>query len=229
MILADGMIATFEIPPGRFYGPCSGQDLSLALHLFGKETSHFVFCDLAYRGGRSSAQYVVPQDWSLLSRIHGADTREPEKITWYAGNRPIRPHATIEVWRRPDGSEVNVELRRDLAQDVLIKRFTAGTISGFMHINDSPGEGGSDLWFLALRDAKHGQSDIRQGFLQEVATRLCCGAIVITDGVLADPLFTANRTFDLGGKRWELLGEVPNQRRLGRQLRMWRAIDLPTV
>ena len=57
----------------------------------------------------------------------------------------------------------------DLAQDVLTEQFASGSISAFMHINDGVGEGGSDLWFLAMPGATGGQMDQGGQLVSEVA------------------------------------------------------------
>ncbi len=108
------MVAVLDVPRGRFYGPCSGQDLPIAFELFGDTINRFTFCDLGYRGPNTTAKEAVPENWTLASRIQGVDEALPEKTTWYSRNRPFRPRSTLETWRRPDGSEVLVELRYDL-------------------------------------------------------------------------------------------------------------------
>jgi hypothetical protein len=124
-----------------------------------------------------------------------------------------------------DGTSVSVEFHQDLAQDVLIEKFPSASISVFLHMNDSEGEGGSDLWFLA-----ENRSDTRTGrqcnrFLEALAPRLCDGAIVVTDGLLADPQFSEKDDFTAVGKRWAFLGGFRHENRSDRKLRFWRAFD----
>lgn len=213
MNLLEDDIFGLQVGPGRYYGPCSGRDLPIAFRLFGKRIDRFTFCDLNYRRHCTSAHGAVPADWTLISRVAGRDERQPEKRTWYTP-RPIQPSAAIEIWRRPDGSEVMVELRCDLAQDVLEQQFAPKSISAFLHINDGGSEGGSNLAFLA-----------DERLLPQLASRLCHGAVVVTDGMMANPEFRSERPFESAGKRWEFLGDIPNDRPHGR-LRLWRALDL---
>lgn len=237
-------------PPGSFYGPCSGHDLRIALQLFGSTIDHFVFCDLAYTSSRTTAvnpddsrafAYTghVPHGWSLVSRVRGADEMQPSKQTWYNGNRLFRPFVTYEVWRRADGSRVQIELRADLAQDVLVDQFASGSISAFMHVNDGTGEGGSDAWFLRGTDRSHhteiaqtkngSAADVaRGGFLFEhLAPRLADGAVVITDCALADQRFSAQRPFLAEGRSWLPMGKVFRDGMRGRQVQAWRASSGP--
>ena len=103
--------AVLDVPPGRFYGPCSGHDLPIAFELFGDAVNRFTFCDLGYRRPHTTAKGAVPEDWTLVSRIQGYDEALPKKTTWYDGHRPFRPRSTMETWRWPDGSEALIELR----------------------------------------------------------------------------------------------------------------------
>lgn len=225
-LLTDDEITSLNVPAGRFFGPCSGGDLPIAFRLIGNRIDRFTFCDLAYCGRRASARSAVPDGWTLISRVSGRDEQQGEKSTWYSRNRPLQPCVTIEVWRRPDGSEVLVELRRDLAQDALRVQFAPGSIAAFMHINDSTGEGGSNLWFLASEHYPVAQEERGMGLLEQVARQLAHGAVLLTDGVLADPKFREDRLFEQAAMRWEPLGEVRNYLRSGRRLSLWRALAL---
>lgn len=222
-------IAGLSVPKGRFYGPCSGRDLPLAFELFGDVIDRFTFCDLAYQGPRVTAREAVPTEWRLVSRVQGIDEASGEKAAWYSGNRPFRPRVTIETWRRPDGSEAQVELRCDLAQDVLTAHFAPASIAAFMHINDGTGEGGSDLWFLASPNREGGEASRGQRLLPETLERLCHGAIVVTDGVLADDAFRSEMPFSIVGARWELVSRLPNARRQDRRIAVWRYLDMTIV
>ena len=212
------------VPQGRFFGPCSGQDLPLAFLLFGNTVDRFTFCDLSYRGQRITAKTAVPRSWTLISRVQAHDEMAVEKIAVYSGNRTFRPRVTFEIWRRSDASEVLVELRCDLAQDVLIDQFAAGSIAAFMHINDGSGEGGSDLWFLSRPSETRGDSHRQNELLPETLSRLCDGCIVVTDGVLAAPEFRSDAVFELEGRRWERMSLFSNDRRADRPIGIWRCL-----
>jgi hypothetical protein len=217
-------LSTIDIPPGRFYGPCAGKDLPLAFQLVGDRIDRFTFCDLSYRRNRASADYAVPKAWSLISRIGGQDERQQEKSTSYAGSRPFRPELAVEIWRRPDISEVIVEMRRDLAQDALLEQFAPRSIAVFMHVNDGTGEGGSDLWFLASGDPADPAGDPGRRLLRDVESRLVDGAVVITDGILADRRFGGQNPFQGETIAWEPLGELANQRQSDRPVQLWRGV-----
>ena len=224
-----GRIPISERLPGRFYGPCSGEDITVAIKLFGDLIDRFTFCDLTYSGSDVTAGHAVPNDWALISRVQGFDKAVREKATWYSGNRPFRPRATLETWRRPDHSDVLVELRSDLAQDVLLEHFAPNSISAFMHINDGEGEGGSDLCFLRSPSKADAPAYQKNKLLPGVVSRLGDGAVVLTDGFMADQDFRSDQAFELAGKRWELLSRIPNERQANRPLTAWRAYELSAM
>jgi hypothetical protein len=229
MISEQALALIGDVPRGRYFGPCSGNDLAIAFRLFGGTVDRFTFCDLRYARPEVSAREAVPAGWMLVSRVRGADTCAPEKATWYSGGRPFRPMATIETWRRPDGSEVIVDLRRDLAQDVLVGHFPPGSIAAFLHINDGTGEGGSDLWFLAAPEASPDGSGAKNHLLPEVARRLSTGAVVVTDASMADAGFRSDASFDRAGRCWQFVCQLANEARRGLPLRVWRVLDTSPV
>lgn len=221
-LLSSENIASLELPVGRLYAPCSGRDLPLAFRLFGDKVDRFTFCDLNYGQRDTSADYAVPDGWEQVSRVMGRDERQEPKTTWYAGGRPFQPFVTIEIWRRLDGSEVTVELRRNLAQDTLVQQFARETISVFLHVNDGAGEGGSNLWFLAAAD-RHNRDPQSLRLLPETASRLINGALVVTDAVLADPGFQHTHPFEAAGLQWEPIGRADNVPERSRPVFLWRA------
>lgn len=208
---------------GAFYGPCSGGDLPIAFKLFGSQINVFVFCDLRYGRPETSAAGSVPDDWVLISRIAGPDERQAVKFSNYQKGRPIRPSVVHEVWRRPNGTDVSIDLRRDLAEDALVHQFAPGQISVFLHHRDGTGEGGSDLWFLAGPDRCETQDNGKRFLLSEVATRLADGAIVVTDGMLADNGFGRAKPFRSHGFDWSPIGIVDDRSCGDRTTLAWRA------
>lgn len=215
-------ITTIDPVPGVFYGPCSGRDLPIVFRLCGDRINHFTFCDLSYGHRDTSAASAVPQDWIMVSRVMGLDEKQPTKTSRYNGNRLIRPTVVREVWRRPNGTEVMVELRRDLAEDVLVQQFTSKSISIFLHHKDGVGEGGSNLWFLGSNSSGDVGHD-GTALLEILADRLAHGAIVITDGQLTDSGFRRSRPFRSQGIEWTPLGIVDDGLSLGRTTLAWRA------
>ncbi len=215
--------ATLKTVSGSVFAPCSGRDLPLLLELFGNSTDRLIACDLSYIGRRASAAYAVPKDWKRVSSLSGREQDQPEKITWYNGRRPFQPEATIEVWRRPNGSELTIELRRDLAQDVLIDRFTPGSISAFLHHRDGTGEGGSGLWFLEHSSRGGDPEDRSLKLLETLAPKLADGALIITDGVLAMPEFSYGSTFEAADIQWTPIATVHNENNCRRPSVVWRA------
>jgi hypothetical protein len=129
--------------------------------------------------------------------------------------------------RRADDSPIHADFWRDYAEVVLLQEFGPGEISCFMHIGDSPGEGGSNLWFLSR--VRGGFYDLTEStprpawLLDELAERLADGAIVITDGSNVEPAFTKDQPFEASGMRWEPLGVVTTYERHRGVARVWRA------
>jgi hypothetical protein len=222
--LSTAVTPTYQTKPtrGRFFGPCSGADLPLAFEVAADAVDRFTFCDLSYIARDASAAYAVPRGWTLISRVGGRDERQPAKSTWYNGHRQIHPWVTLEVWRRPDDSECYVELRGDLAEDALLQQFPPRSISFFMHLNDGAGEGGSGLWFLSKTGMP---TDVRRGkgFLDAVVSRLIDGAVVLTDGALAEDGFLKDQDFESASVRWTPLAPPLGARSSRRQVGLWRA------
>ena len=127
-----------------------------------------------------------------------------------------------ELWKRPDGLDVIVELRRDLAEEVLVEQFEIGSIAAFMHINDGTSEGGSDLWFMASPLQQQNDNYRSQFLLPKVAQRLVKGAVVVTDGVMAHSGFKSYTPFVSENVKWKPLGKVENNNVLDRQPSLWR-------
>jgi hypothetical protein len=210
-------VRAIPLPQGRYFGPCANRDVVIAFDLFGDRCTEFMFCDRGYRPDRSYSCYThqLPQGWARTERWAARTLPGLWRRTWYDGYRPFLATTQIDRLRRPDGTLVRGEFRCDLAQRVLRTDFRFKSISCFLHVKDSGGEGGSALWFLgsmethASRRRSNPDAFDRADFLlPELARRLADGALVVTDGSLADCAFGYPEPFFRCGVKWEPLGAI---------------------
>lgn len=196
------------------YCPCAGGDVPHALAWLGSKFTRFVFCDIGYRPTNMTGRGAVPADWVQV----GAPP-DGRRLPDQRPDRSLR-REVVETWHRPDGSEVVLEFRAEPAEECLTTRFSAGSISALMHINDGEGEGGSDLWFLGTPDQCHGQAS--RCFFPAVEERLAGEALVITDGMLTDREFAMSKTFQRNRRFWEPVAFLGATRNSGHPVTVWR-------
>jgi hypothetical protein len=217
-------VRALHLPQGRYYGPCAGGDVPLALELFGAQCSDFLFCDMKYPGHMPGFAELLPEGWCLLERSPFHPLPGEARSTWYSA-RPFLPASQSLRLERPDGTAVTAEFRKDLAQEVLLSDFGPRSIACFMHINDSAGEGGSNLWFLGSEEGapQHDSDNPAVHLLEPLAERLMDGAVVVTQS-LCDRAFRDGAPFERAGMAWEPLGELTAaEGRVWGRTFVWRA------
>ena len=223
--MPNNQIKNISIPIGKFYGPCSGHDVTFAIENFASEVNNFVFCDVNYRQNTMKSFKYLPKcclDWELISRKFKQDKSNLiKKIP--NSNKSFRTFCTIDNWLRPDGTIVVVEFWCDLAEDILVSQFDTNSISVFMHINDGESEGGSNLWFLEAKECSKNKYLSNRMFLSVVADRLVERALIVTDGKLTHHRFSKQRSFNLVGICWEYIAEIKGNRVKDRVASLWRA------
>jgi hypothetical protein len=165
------------VSAGNFLYPCAGHDYQPAISIFAPHVSDFTFCDLYYPAGLQMKPVVKPPEFDLIS----SDTEGAlhSEISWVEGHREIDPSTLIEVYvRRQSNRSITIRRRRGFGQFALL---AAGlqSISVFMHRGDSPGESGSNIYFLA--DCRSSYTPIGC-LLTKLEERLTDRAIVLSDG-----------------------------------------------
>ena len=125
-----------------------------------------------------------------------------------------RPYRELErgrlkqVYERvSDGRRLTVIRRRGFGQYALAE-FPDRTIGIFVHRGDSPGEGGSNTYFLANKDLHH---EPLSRLLNKLTRRLTNCALIISDGSLVDRCLEKKfreQQFVFGGFEWRHVGFI---------------------
>lgn len=169
---------------------------------------------------------ATPITWELLNSSIERDPFSEFKYATYLA-RSFRPRVYRQLWRKPDGSETVIEYHRDRAPDVLKERFPPNSISAFIHLADGDGDGGSKLHILSSSSRE--EVDGFGGMLNLTVSRLANGALVITDGSLADPEFTLEGQFVAGGCSWSLEKSFGSPVDRVRSIFVWRVEKMKPV
>jgi hypothetical protein len=163
----DIVLPQTEIEPGSlealqggylFY-PCAGSDWSPFIERFGDHVGEFHFCDVGYENLQdlaSRSPFSHPSSYRLVTtEIEGPPV---VRMQWPTKDRPYRelkPGRLRQVYERvSDGVRLTIIRRRGFGQYAL-GEFPNRSISVFVHRGDSPGEGGSNICFLANKDRRH--------------------------------------------------------------------------
>jgi hypothetical protein len=166
-----------------FFYPAAGCDWREPFDVFADHIDTFWFADINYCKGlrMRPVQGVKSRFRLLLSNVSG----EPEAaMEWRDGHRsllPSRLHQTYECVG--DGRRVTVVRRRGFGQYALSEEFADGSIGVFMHRGDSPGEGGSNTYYLAnMRSSHKPLSNLFDKLSRKLANR----ALIVSDGSNCD-------------------------------------------
>lgn len=211
------------VSAGSFLYPCAGHDYQPAISIFAPHLSEFTFCDLNYPAGLQMRPVVGPPEYELISSDTEGEVHS--EISRVNGHIEIDPSTLIEVYvQRQSGRSITIRRRRGFGQFTLLN---AGlrSISVFMHRGDSPGESGSNIYFLA--DCRSSYTPIGS-LLTKLEERLTDRAIVLSDGsnTRLKKLRTLHRqnvsgaeafrrmagtSFTHGAFRWNCIGFIDNR------------------
>jgi hypothetical protein len=164
--------------------PSAGRDWEEPLRLFDRYADRFWFADINYPAGlKLPPLYQANAAYQLLSQeIIGDSTAKMEQRQDERGRqyRYLPPSNLREVYK-PMGQTrlISVNRRRGFGQYALVKEFHDGEIGIFMHRGDSPGEGGSKVYFLANMNARHEPCG---RLFDKLSRKLADRALIITDG-----------------------------------------------
>ena len=225
-------MSDFYIPPDWlesvrgtiFFYPAALTDHRQPLKLFMDVIDEFWFADTNYPTelrmtpalkGRAGVRLIS-------SETTGPVTAVMENRVDSTGNsyRHLLPSKLVEKYERENGTTITVVRRRGFGQIALTTEFPERSIGVFMHRGDSPGQGGSNAYFLANKRTRYEPCG---NLLDKLSSRLTDRAIVITDGsnTSIGPLCrfhgselggpdAFNRlqmcTFNRGGFRWCCIG-----------------------
>jgi hypothetical protein len=211
----------------QLFYPAAGSDWTEPLHLFADHVGEFWFADTEYRPGlQMSPVFADGSEFRLVSRDRSGSPDAIKERRRAANDREywfVNPGNLREVYERStDGRRIVVNRRRGFGQYALSLEFAERTIGVFMHRGDSPGESGSNVYFLANRRRDH---EPCSNLFDKLAAKLADRAIVLSDGsntrlkqlkkfhnssTSSIEAFEASKGFPFffGSFRWECIGYV---------------------
>ena len=143
--------------------------------MFGEHVDEFHFVDITYKlDQKMSFPFTRPSEYQQRGWFREGD--RIARINWReaeAGRLDplVEPGHVREVFARTrDGRRITVIRKRGLGQDALAE-FSSRSIGVFVHRGDSPGEGGSDVYFLD-----------RNNLFEQLTDRLGDRSLIVSDG-----------------------------------------------
>jgi hypothetical protein len=177
--MQDWMEAVRE---ATFFYPAAGSDYLEPLTIFQDHIDTFWFCDVGYANGLDLCAVLPKDEFRIIQREKsGAPTAIKERrkaenglCYWF-----LLPSKLIESYERTDGRRLTVVRRRGFGQIALSEEFDDCSIGVFMHRGDSPGEAGSNVYFLANKKTRYERCG---RLFDKLARRLKGKALIISDG-----------------------------------------------
>lgn len=166
-----------------FYYPAACSDYSEPLAIFQEHISTFWLCDLAYPSALNLPPvFAAHDDFRIVrSQRSGETTSVMEDREAENGRRYhfLKPSTLSETYQRSDGRQLLVIRRRGFGQIAISDEFSDRSIGVFMHRCDSPGESGSNVYFLANKKTYYEPCG---NLFDKLGRRLKDRALVISDG-----------------------------------------------
>jgi hypothetical protein len=173
--------------------------------------------------------YKGAADYQLVSRTIVGDPTiaiEYRRDEFGRGYRYLPPSTLREVYQRTNHTRcVTINRRRGFSQYALVNEFSDHAIGVFMHRGDSPGEAGSNVYFLANKNSRHEPCG---RLFDKLSRKLDDRVLIITDGSntglkrlkafhrqdIAGPAaysVAAKLGFVYGGFSWQCVGYMSNR------------------
>lgn len=167
-------------PKKIFMYPCAGNDISEPVQVFGESYDTFVFVDIKY-----SEESKVPEipGWNEVRGSHRRVGTTNASIRLVQDGRfkfrVIDPECFLADYiNDKTGRKILVVRRRGFGQYAL-HELQDGSLSMFMHRGDSPGEGGSNVYYLANRATSHKPIS---NLLELIKRKMTKPALIASDG-----------------------------------------------
>jgi hypothetical protein len=210
---------------GALFYPAAGNDTRPFVELFSTSLRQYHFNDLFYSVS-SDQRSPVPLDWRRVrcKAVPGSEARNHPYEMKNIGSvsyRSVEPTKLVEEFEGQRGT-IEVTRRRGFGQYALAE-FEPRSISVFVHRSDSASEGGSNMWFLANRSARHPPL---ARLWDSLASRLADRALIISDGSLttfefleqsrsleARSLYSNGITYNKHGFKWRCVGYMHDRPR----------------
>lgn len=196
-----------------FY-PASGNDTSPFIDAFTPYVTDFHFNDLIYTSAHDEA-FVASERFEVIQSLEPPrELRDaPVKLSLRCW-RNLEPSVLIQ-YLRGEGINLTVRRRRGFGQYAL-QELPERSIGVFVHRQDSMGDGGSNMWFLANRRKRH---EPLSNLWEKLSLRLADSAIVVSDGSLTNFKFLQSAAlakqddtlsiYSQGGFTWQQIGNFP--------------------
>lgn len=171
-----------SIRGGVFYYPAAGNDLEEPIAVLHDYIDTFWFCDIQRPSLKTDMLTKSPWEYRLLDRqtIGPLDAKiEFRRDDSGATYHHLEPSIISDTYKRNNDRQIRVFRRRGFGQIALAKEFSPRSISVFMHRGDSPGESGSNVYFLANKRATYPPCG---NLFSALAERLADRSIIISDG-----------------------------------------------
>jgi len=167
---------------GIFFYPAAGTDVNAPIAALHEHIKEFWFCDLYLpRSIRKRQSDQLIETRLLYSSTKGVVDAEIETRLSASGSeyRYIEPSYVTETYGFPDGHQIRVVRRRGFGQIALTTEFLPNSLSVFMHRGDSPGDSGSNVYFLANKQSQYSPCG---NLFAKLAQQLTNKSLIISDG-----------------------------------------------
>ena len=206
--------------------PSAGSDFADAVDKFGDWIDTFVFVDLSYR--LLDFKAPVLSGWFLnrdrVSFFKVPPSMDRAQQLESSSHRQIDPEWLFLPYSRiGTNRKITIVLRKGFGQYAL-HEIEDGGLSVFMHRGDSPGEGGSNVFYLDNRKRRHPPLS---NLLDVIKRKLTSPGFVVSDGSNTSiaALYTMggdeSQSFQSHGLIWCFESLMPGGGN-GRKTRIWR-------
>ncbi len=214
-----------SIERGTLFYPSAGGDTNEVLSVFAPFVDEVVFCDLHYPKGLDLEPAIGSGGGYKL--IGSSITGDPNsRLHEKDGHLEIEPSTLIEIYEGESADRLLVVKRRRGFGQYALLEVKPKSMTVFMHRGDSPGEGGSNVYYLADCKSRHEPCG---RLLTKLTDRLADRAIILSDGsntrvpqlrrCHGDPMRSAEafakirgNCFSRNGFRWTCVGYLSNRR-----------------
>jgi hypothetical protein len=167
--------------PGKiFMYPCAGSDIAEPVQVFGGDFDTFLFVDIKYNA--RSAEPEIP-GWQMVAgsqrRLGSSNSSMRHRSVGRSRFRDIEPEWFFSDYENEaNGKRISIVRRRGFGQYAL-QELPDGSLSMFLHRGDSPGEGGSNVFYLANRRTSH---EPISNLMNVLKRKLGYPALIASDG-----------------------------------------------
>lgn len=196
-----------DIPGRSFFYPCAGEDWNEIFLAFADHFDSFTFVDICYQF--ESPKNIRIPGWKRLtdqSTLVGPKQDAMRLIEdGTSSYRDITPAWYREKFISDAGRTIEVTRRRGFGQFAL-DELPDGSLGVFCHCGDSPGDGGSNAWYLANLKRSF---PVLSKLFEKVKQKLAYPALIVSDGSLSSIRHLTRPTGTPKGSDFSQHGIVP--------------------